>query len=85
MGRITGHRTNLDELATNLAVMVDREVINKTRLPGSYDLTLNWSPDGTTGPSIFTALDEQLGLRLEAGRGPVDVLVIDSAEKLESN
>ena len=44
MGRIIGHRTNLDELATNLAIMVDREVINKTRLPGSYDLTLNWSP-----------------------------------------
>jgi uncharacterized protein (TIGR03435 family) len=85
MGHIVGHRTNFDELATNLAMMVDREVVNKTGLTGSYDLTLNWSPDATTESSIFTALDEQLGLRLEAGRGPVNVLVVDSADKLESN
>lgn len=85
MGRIVGHRTNLDELATNLAVMVDREVVNQTGLQGSYDLTLSWSPDGTTGPSIFTALEEQLGLKLEAGRGPVDLLFIDAADKLAPN
>jgi uncharacterized protein (TIGR03435 family) len=84
MGRITGHNTNLDELATNLAIMVDREVVNKTGLRGSYDLTLNWSQDAT-GPSIFTALEEQLGLRLEAARGSVEVFVVDSADKLESN
>jgi uncharacterized protein (TIGR03435 family) len=85
MGRIAGHHTNLDELATNLAVMVDREVVNKTGLTGSYDLTLTWSPDETTGPSVFTALEEQLGLRLETGRGSVDILVVDSAGRLDPN
>ena len=85
MGSITGHQTHMDELATNLAVMVDREVVNQTGVHGSYDLTLTWSPDESTGPSIFTALEEQLGLRLEAGRAAVHLLVIDGAQKLESN
>jgi uncharacterized protein (TIGR03435 family) len=85
-GNIVGHRTTLDELATNLAIMVERLVINKTGLEGSYDLTLTWTPDqvrGTddNGLSLFTAVKEQLGLKLEAGRGPVDVLVVDSAQK----
>jgi uncharacterized protein (TIGR03435 family) len=89
-GNIVGHRTTLDELATNLAIMVERLVINKTGLEGSYDLTLTWTPDkvrGTddNGPSLFTAVEEQLGLKLEAGRGPVEVLVVDSAEKPSEN
>jgi uncharacterized protein (TIGR03435 family) len=85
MGRIVGHRTTLDELATNLSVMVDRPVINKTGLTGNYDLTLDWSPDGVTGPSIFTALEEQLGLRLETDRGQVEIFVVDSADKPTSS
>jgi uncharacterized protein (TIGR03435 family) len=85
-GKIIGHRTTLDEFAGNLAIMVDTSVTNNTGLRGSYDLSLTWSPDQArnsddTGPSLFTALEEQLGLKLQAGRGTVDVLVVDSADK----
>jgi uncharacterized protein (TIGR03435 family) len=85
-GKIIGHRTTLDEFAGSLAVMVESSVTNNTGLAGSYDLSLTWTPDQArnsddTGPSLFTALEEQLGLKLQAGRGPVDVLVVDSVDK----
>jgi Protein of unknown function (DUF3738) len=71
-------------------------VIDKTGLTGVYDLDLTWTPeqappgpDGTASPpqssgdsvSLYTAVQEQLGLKLDAQRGPVDVLVIESAER----
>jgi uncharacterized protein (TIGR03435 family) len=85
-GKITGHRTNMEEFAGSLAVMVERSVLNRTGLSGSYDLTLTWTPDQARtadddGPSLFAALEEQLGLKLEAGKGPVELLIVDSAVK----
>lgn len=69
-----------------------RYVIDKTRLSGRYDFDLHWTPGDTPpdsplagGPSIFTAVQEQLGLKLESSRAPVDVLVIDSAEQPSPN
>lgn len=63
---------------------VGRPVIDRTGLDGVYDWSLQWTPvpdpDAATGVSIFTALREQLGLKLDAQRGPIDVLVIDQAE-----
>jgi uncharacterized protein (TIGR03435 family) len=68
-------------------------VVDRTGLTGTYDLELTWTPeappagrDGAppvdpNGPSVFTALQEQLGLKLEATTGPVEVLVIDSADR----
>jgi uncharacterized protein (TIGR03435 family) len=62
-------------------------VLDRTGLTGKYDFTLNWSPQtGTTSttdplPSLFTAVQEQLGLKLEPQRGPVEYLVIDHVEK----
>jgi uncharacterized protein (TIGR03435 family) len=53
--------------------------------PGAPDDPGRPAPSDTTGPSIFSALQEQLGLKLEAGKGPVEVLVIDHVEKLEKN
>jgi uncharacterized protein (TIGR03435 family) len=69
-----------------------RYVIDKTGLAGRYDFELQWTPDDTPadsplagGPSIFTAVEEQLGLKLESARAPVDVLVVDSAEQPSPN
>jgi uncharacterized protein (TIGR03435 family) len=61
-----------------------RPVVDRTGLSGRFDFTLTWAPEGSTdtdAPSIFTALHEQLGLKLEPTTGPVDVLVIDSVER----
>ena len=58
-----------------------------TGLDGLYAFTLSWVPDnaqaadGSSGPSIAAAVQEQLGLKLESGKGPVELLVIDKAEK----
>jgi uncharacterized protein (TIGR03435 family) len=69
-------------------------VIDKTGLAGSFELHLKWTadplasgtaPDDQSGPSLFTALREQLGLRLGSAKGPVEVLVIDHAEKPSVN
>lgn len=69
-----------------------RTVIDKTGLTGRYDFTLSYSDLNTPAdspvaarPSIFTALQEQLGLKLEPSSAPLDVLVIDSAEKPSDN
>ena len=101
--------TQIRQLAQLLSQRVGRIVIDKTGLEGSYDFTLEFTPDpglvggpggagepastaaGTSpvpplpvvdpnAPSIFTALQEQLGLKLESRRGPVEMLVIKSVE-----
>jgi uncharacterized protein (TIGR03435 family) len=63
---------------------VDRVVVDRTGLQGAFDITLEWTPDDAppdvSGGSIFTALQEQLGLKLEPTRGPVDVIVVDRVE-----
>ena len=86
----------LSQLATLLSSMVQRVVIDKTGLTGNFDFDLRWTPDRTpqgasgipatapidpNAPSIFTALQEQLRLRLESAKSPVEVLVIDHVER----
>lgn len=91
------HQT-MDELATALYCVTcarqraDRPVIDKTGLEGYFDISLTWSPsnvqadDNTpTGPSILTALEEQLGLKLQPAKAPIDFLVIDQAERPQQN
>jgi uncharacterized protein (TIGR03435 family) len=75
-----------------LSEVVDRTVVNKTALMGAFDFHMEWAPllmspvqSNNEGPSIFTAVQEQLGLKLEAAKGPVDFLVIDHAEKPSDN
>jgi uncharacterized protein (TIGR03435 family) len=78
----------MERLASNLSSRFDRPVVDQTGVPGKFDFTLEWSPDETGdsgGPSIFTALQEQLGLKLESRRVPVEILVIDRAEKPGEN
>jgi uncharacterized protein (TIGR03435 family) len=92
--RIEGIGATLDELAQRLSGPVQRTVVNRTQLEGVFDFELQYTPDnnqtaanggGDTGLALFTAMQEQLGLRLEPARGPVDVLVIQSAERPEEN
>lgn len=94
-GRIFGQRGRISRLADRLATVLGRTVLDKTGLDGNYDITLTFTPDADMaqqlapgqpapdipGPSIFTALQEQLGLKLQAAKGSVEVIVIDAAEK----
>jgi uncharacterized protein (TIGR03435 family) len=80
-------------------VVLDRPVVDQTGLKGRYDFTLKWAPDDSqfgghvppasddpsAPPSLFTALQEQLGLKLVPAKGPVPVLVIDHVEKPSPN
>lgn len=88
-GVLTISACTMQDLARNLAghAEIGRFVVDRTGLPGRYDITLHWTPDNTPpdsplagGPSIFTALEEQLGLKLEPTTAPIDFLVIDHAE-----
>jgi uncharacterized protein (TIGR03435 family) len=63
--------------AKSLSRSVNRIVLDRTGLDGEFDVTLMWNPNDS--PTIFTALQEQLGLKLEVGRGPVEIVVIDRA------
>jgi uncharacterized protein (TIGR03435 family) len=73
-----------------------RPVIDKTGLKGRYDFRLHFNPNplsadpdtaanNPAGPSLFSAVEEQLGLKLESSRGPVEVLVIDSVQQPSVN
>jgi uncharacterized protein (TIGR03435 family) len=92
-GRLIGTRT-MPQLATLLSGFLGRTVSDKTNLKGNFEFKLEWTPDSAAAryndvdpaaPSLLTAIEEQLGLRLEAKRGPVEILVIDSADKASEN
>ncbi len=90
-GRIDGIGAQLTPLPSLLGREVDRPVVDRTGLTGRYDFTLDYVPatraavDETGGPSLFTALEEQLGLRLKPARELMDVLVIDSVQPAGAN
>ena len=87
-----GNRT-MAQLAAMLAAPAGRDVLDRTGLTGTFDARLRWRPDAglTTAPdaqltpnvgvSLFTAVQEQLGLKLESARAPIEVLVIDAVER----
>ncbi len=90
--RMTFTKATMEQLAGNLYYSVGRPVLDKTGLRGSYDFTLDWTPDyggppaaDSNGVDIFTALQEQLGLKLEPQRAPIEMLVIDHAERPSAN
>jgi uncharacterized protein (TIGR03435 family) len=70
---------------TWLPGMSGRPVIDKTGLSGTYEVRLRYAPDNADGPSVFTALREQLGLKLEPVQAPTPVLVIDRIERPTEN
>jgi uncharacterized protein (TIGR03435 family) len=88
-GRLEATRITMQKLADLLSRQAGLPVVDSTGLKGVFDFTLTWSPDeaaatptdGAAAPSIFTALQEQLGLKLESGKGPVEILVVDHMEK----
>jgi uncharacterized protein (TIGR03435 family) len=94
---IQGTSIPMTILADYLGFVLKRKVIDKTGFAGNFDVSLRWVPDGVStgnpavpstdngGPSIFTAIQEQLGLKLDSAKGPIDVLVIDHLEKPSEN
>jgi uncharacterized protein (TIGR03435 family) len=86
--RIVGTKVSMEQLARSIGSELGRVVVDKTELPGGYDVNFEWDPEPAAEsltPSIFTALHEQLGLKLESTKGPVKVLVVDSAQKASPN
>jgi uncharacterized protein (TIGR03435 family) len=99
-GKLEAQGTTMPYVATVLEDQVHRKVVDRTGLTGAYDFTLTWTPDqpgnveansvalpagDDSAPSIFTAVQEQLGLKLEPSKGKVDVIVVDHVEKPEAN
>jgi uncharacterized protein (TIGR03435 family) len=88
---LTSKTASMEDLAAILSDQVDRKVIDKTGLSGHADITLKWSDEiaaeqgGSNVISIFTAVEEQLGLKLQPSKGPVDTLVIDHVEMPTEN
>ena len=93
-GRLMVGGYAIPDFARNLAGFAGRPIVDRTGLTGTYDFELLWTPDeppppgialpawyDPNGPPLVTAVQEQLGLKLDATTGPVDVVVIDSAER----
>jgi len=82
---------SMADFALGMQFMVGKPVVNETNLPGRFDFTLRWSPDELrtsepdAAPGLYTAIQEELGLKLEPTRAPADVLVIDHAERPSQN
>jgi uncharacterized protein (TIGR03435 family) len=94
-GHLTLKKASMKELVDSLSRIVDRPVIDKTGLTGAFNGELRWMPDNEQadstqssvtasddGPSLFTAIKEQFGLKLIPQRASVEMLVIDRVEKL---
>ena len=82
-------KTSLPQFARALSNFADRPVIDRTNLKGNYDVKLEWNSDDaqpdSRAPGLFTAIQEQLGLKLEAQKGPVEMMLIDHAERPSEN
>jgi uncharacterized protein (TIGR03435 family) len=98
-GHMEGHSALMSNLARSLASepeIAGRPVVDKTGLTGGYDFTLRWTSDdpgfgaapadpNAQWPSLFTALEEQLGLKLTPEKQPIDIIVVDSVEMPSEN
>ncbi len=93
-GHVQGEGVSLEDFAAALAGRVGRQILDETHLAGAFDIELNWTPEAAAGSmnpdeaapdpngaSLFAAIREQLGLRLEGRKAPVDILVVDHVER----
>jgi uncharacterized protein (TIGR03435 family) len=100
LAQLQGLGVTLNLFARLLGNLLDRHVADETGVSGTYDVSLEYAldenrlaarlmpdaqPSDTTGPSLFTALQEQLGLKLESTKGPVEIFVIDHVERPSEN
>lgn len=92
-GRVTGTcvpNMDMEQIVYTLTHLLERPVLDKTGLTGKYAFNMRWSPEGMdpgsdAPPSIFTAIQEQLGLKLEPAKAPLEFIVIDRAERPSTN
>jgi uncharacterized protein (TIGR03435 family) len=95
-GRFTAKTATMPQLATSLSIVLQRPVLDRTGLSEPFDFDLEWAPINVDidvaaapvsefAPSLLAALDEQLGLKLDAQRAPIEYVVIDSAEPPSDN
>jgi uncharacterized protein (TIGR03435 family) len=90
-GRHIEGSVNMEFLSRQLYAAAGRVVVDQTGLAGNFSIALEWTPldftppDGTAPLSIFTAVEEQLGLKLNPSKAPVEKLIIEHAEKPELN
>ena len=101
VGALSGKAIPMSQLAASLAPLLSRFTVDKTGLTGGFYVQLSWTPEQAhpsipgsgssdaapdlSGPSIFTALQEQLGLKLVTQKGPVAVLVLEHIEEPSAN
>lgn len=87
-GRLSYTHVSMNQFAVLLSRQLKQPIFDKTGLEGAYDVELNWTPEDAPAesapaeqPDIFAAVQQQLGLKLESSREPLQVLVVDRAEK----
>jgi uncharacterized protein (TIGR03435 family) len=83
-GSLSAKKLSMFQFADSLSQHVNLPVLNMTGIKGAFDIELKWAPeeDSANGPSIFTAVQEQLGLKLEQRKGPMEIIVVDHAERV---
>ena len=93
-GQVTMRMTNMSmaEFAPDLGDFLDRPAVDQTGLAGRYDFLLKWTADdsraptdGTAPPGLFTAIQQQIGLKLEPAKAPLDVLIVDAVQRPSAN
>ena len=98
-GNVVSRAATMDQLARALSMSLDRVVVNRTGLTSHFEMSLDWTPfqaptapgsrpnelSTELGAGVFTAIQEQLGLKLESTRGPVEVVIIDSVARPTPN
>ncbi len=88
VGRLAYNHMTIDRFVVLLSRQIRQPVFDRTGLAGAYDIDLNWTPDDVTPdpdatpkPDLFSAIQRQLGLKLESSKEPLEVMVVDRAEK----